>query len=139
MKTVDNEIRDGWLGANLRSQNMHRRAQRSPKTTFIRSAPLHRLNPLSGRRAYSRRLARKSLEQGRSRSGPSASSVNDNVLYHSPHWIAHFDALGCRYCFDYLGLAHETESIPLTEYFPICRVPEYSECGWRTCSALGFH
>jgi hypothetical protein len=21
----------------------------------------------------------------------------------------------------------------------IFRVPEYSECGWRTCSALGFH
>jgi hypothetical protein len=31
------------------------------------------------------------------------SIVNDNVLYHSLHWIAHFDALGCRCCFDYLG------------------------------------
>jgi hypothetical protein len=27
----------------------------------------------------------------------------------------------------HVGSAHETESIPLTEYFPIFRVPEYSE------------
>ena len=29
--------------------------------------------------------------------------IGDSVLYHSLHWIAHFDALGCRCCFDYLG------------------------------------
>jgi hypothetical protein len=63
--------------------------------------------------------------------------VNDNVLYRSLNWIAHFDALGCRYCFDYLGLAHEMESIPLTEYFPIFRVPEYSKSRRRSGSVTG--
>ena len=39
----------------------------------------------------------------------------------------------------YRGSAHETESIPLTEYCPIFRVPEYSECLLRTGFPLGFH
>jgi hypothetical protein len=34
----------------------------------------------------------------------------------------------------YEGSAHETEGIPLTEYFPIFRVPEYSELLIRTDS-----
>jgi hypothetical protein len=38
-----------------------------------------------------------------------------------------------------LGSAHETDSIPLTEYFPIFRVPGYSECLLRTGFPLGFH
>jgi hypothetical protein len=38
-----------------------------------------------------------------------------------------------------MGSAQETESIPLTEYFPIFRVPEYSECGLRTGFLLAFH
>ena len=36
-----------------------------------------------------------------------------------------------------LGSAQETEGIPLTEYFPIFRVPEYSESRWRSGSVLG--
>jgi hypothetical protein len=35
------------------------------------------------------------------------------------------------------GSVHETDSIPLTEYFPIFRVPEYSELS--IVSALGAH
>jgi hypothetical protein len=36
-----------------------------------------------------------------------------------------------------LGSLHETETIPLTEYCPIFRVPEYSELS--IVSALGAH
>jgi hypothetical protein len=37
----------------------------------------------------------------------------------------------------YWGCAHETESIPLTEYSDM-RVPEYSEEGFRTGSVPAF-
>jgi hypothetical protein len=32
-----------------------------------------------------------------------------------------------------------TENRLIVLYFPIFRVPEYSECRWRTYSALAFH
>jgi hypothetical protein len=37
-----------------------------------------------------------------------------------------------------LGSVHETECIPLTEYIPIFRVPEYFECGGEPDLRLGF-
>jgi hypothetical protein len=41
--------------------------------------------------------------------------------------VARLLALNYSFWSRYQGSVHETESIPLTEYIPIFRVPEYSE------------